>query len=337
MINKGLWILNHNVPCSCACRYCLLRSHKKAENGVPYERGKEMAFRFDEWRKKRKPADFWLSYTIGYCADYPELVDNIAFNKAFDYIGFRYLQINGIRFRSEPELFQYLKDAKDAGVTHVDTSFYGLEEYHDRFAARKGDFQYLIKILKVVQKLDLKPQISIPLFEDNKDQIEELVSLLEEYVGSEGAFHIFLQDYRGYGEHLERVRLLRRSYEALPNKIKRYMNLSRYKTEEKWLRDGNFPKYTSRNLHLVLGPDTIDMLEKMTCDEIVDYLVGLDEAYYEAIPDIHTLAGLYGNIKSQKLYRQRDLQWKWQKRYIADHNLKLHDVTDERLCGSMRF
>ena len=78
------------------------------------------------------------------------------------------------------------------------------------------------------------------------------------------------------------------------------------------------------------------MLESMACEEIIAYVEGLDDAYYAAIPPIHELAKLYGDPASTRLYRPRDLFWKWQRRYIAEYGLHIHDVTDERLCGTLR-
>ncbi|MDP4121115.1 MAG: hypothetical protein Q8876_08710 [Bacillota bacterium] len=336
MENKGLMIINHNIPCSCACRYCFFRSCKKA-NGIEYYRGKKIAERFAHWRKERGISDFFLCYAISHCADYPELIDNIEFNKSLDFIGAKYLQINGIRYRDDLELMHYLEKVKEAGVVYVDTTFYGLERYHDYFANREGDFANLMNIVKAIKSVGLTPQPTVFVCEENKNEISDLIELIREYAGASCKVYTALQDYRGNGENLEEIRLTKQSYEMLPDNVKETINISRYKTEEEWLKANSFSQYTSRNLLLALRPDNIDMLETMTCDEIINYLVGLDESYYRAIPDIGPLAKLYGNSNCQKLYRQRDLLWMWQKQYIRDNKLELHDVTDERLCGSMRF
>lgn len=336
MENKGLMIINHNIPCSCACRYCFFRSCKKA-NGIEYNRGKKIAERFAHWRNEKGTSEFFLCYAISHCADYPELIDNIEFNKSLDFIGAKYLQINGIRYRNDFELIHYLEKVKEAGIVYVDTTFYGLEKYHDYFANREGDFAYLINIAKAVKSVGLALQPTVFVCEENKNEIFDLIELLKEYAGANCKVHTALQDYRGNGENLEGIRLTKQSYEMLHDNVKETINISRYKTEEEWLKGNSFSQYTSRNLVLALCPDNIDMLETMTCDEIINYLIGLDERYYNAIPDIGLLVKLYGNRNCQKLYRQRDLLWKWQKQYIKDNKLELHDVTDERLCGSMRF
>jgi len=78
------------------------------------------------------------------------------------------------------------------------------------------------------------------------------------------------------------------------------------------------------------------MIEQMNCNEILNYLTDLDNKYHKALPDINALAKLYSDVDCPKLYRQRDLQWKWQRAHIKKHELILHDVTDERNCGALR-
>ncbi|MHB1483076.1 MAG: radical SAM family protein [Saccharofermentanales bacterium] len=336
MINKGLGIVNHNVPCSCACKYCFFRSCKKAY-GIPYYRGEKIALRFNEWRKEKMLTDFSLNYSISHCADYPELVNNIELNKLFGFTGYMFLQINGIDFKNKTELAKYFKNIKKAGVTNIDTTFYGLENYHDKFAARKGDFKYLFDIISASLDVGLASEPTFVILEENKNQLDELIFLLKNHIGNDVKIHGFLQDFRGNGEYLEGARLLRQSYDSLSDKVKNHINISRYKTENEWLKDNNFIQFSSRNLVLALRPDNIDMLEQMSCEEIINYIIDLDENYYNLIPSVEILAKSYGRQDCQKLYRQRDLHWKWQKQFIKDNKIVLHDVTDERLCGSYRY
>ena len=48
----SIGIHNPCVPCSCACKYCLLQSCKEAE-GIDYYRGKKLAERFIVWAKNK--------------------------------------------------------------------------------------------------------------------------------------------------------------------------------------------------------------------------------------------------------------------------------------------
>jgi hypothetical protein len=122
----------------------------------------------------------------------------------------------------------------------------------------------------------------------------------------------------------------------LSDKVKSTINIGRYKTENEWLLMGKLPECTKRALIVTLRKDNIDMLESMTCDEIVAYVEELDNDYYHTIPTINDLADMYGDINNMKLYRQRDLFWMWQKRYMEEYHIDIYNVTDERLCSTIR-
>ena len=335
MVNKGLTVFNLNVPCSCACKYCLLRSCKTA-NGVDYEYGKDVAIAFDNWRKSKALNDFVLSYTIGHCADYYQLSDNISLNKKFNFPGWPFLQINGIGIKNDKEIDEYFMVIREAGIKFIDTTFFGLSEFHDNFASRKGDFAYLLKIIEYANKYDIKVQPTMPIFENNKDQIEEVINILNKYI-TNLELSIFLHDYWGNGENFENVRLTKSSYEKLSDKIRRSINISRYKTEQEWLEINEWTMYNKRSFILSLNPDTVKIIEKMTCDEIINYLAKIDENYHSVVPNIYELSKLCGDCSCEKLYRERDLRWKWQKEYIKKHKIETLDITDERYSGSLRY
>ena len=154
----SIGIMNLCAPCGCACRYCLLRSCKQAE-GVDYERGKRLAERFFAWgRDKGLPEPPF--YNVGFCAEYPQLLENIAFNRANGWIGARFLQCNGIAIRPEEETDRWLSRIKAAGIERIDTTFFGDRACHDAFAARDGDYDFMLKIytkdMKQYQQFILK-------------------------------------------------------------------------------------------------------------------------------------------------------------------------------------
>jgi len=107
----SIGIQNLLAPCHCACKYCLLQSCKKADNGIDYNRGKKFAERFVCWGKEKGLPDLPY-YFIGYCAEYPELFDNIAFNRSVGFIGASFLQCNGIRIRNETETDEFIGKLK---------------------------------------------------------------------------------------------------------------------------------------------------------------------------------------------------------------------------------
>lgn len=320
------------VACGCACKYCLLSSEKKS-CGVDYYRGKRLAQRFLDW-KLSGGYQLSLYYSIGFCADYPQLADNISFNRKLGFPGAEFLQCNGIRIMDNKETIMFVITLKESGITRIDTTFYGTQEYHDRFAARKGDYAFMLRLAEAAVNAGIICSPSMLLCEENLGMVGEVFDTLSPIAGTTH-IHAFPQDYRGRGYLLEGSRLTSTGYEMLPLRVKEAFNIMRYKTEAEWLMSP-LPEHTQRVLNIAIREDNIEMLENMSCDEIISYVEKLDDAYYDAIPTINVLAELYGDKDNTRLYRPRDLFWKWQKRYLQDNNIHIHDVTDERLCGAVR-
>ena len=326
-------VQNHCAACGCACTSCLLCSLKR-QTGVDYFRGRRLAERFADW-KQRAGSPLPLSYTVGYCAEYPELADNLAFNRALGMPGANFLQVNGVRIRSEAETRQWLGHLRRLGIDKIDTSFFGDRAYHDRFAGRSGDYGFMLAAAKYAADAGLVCAPSIPVTAENADMVAPLLRTLAAFV-EPANIHAFLPDYRGRGHLLEAARLTQEDCGRLPAEVRAVLSLRRHKTEAEWLAEDSLPEYTKRALRICLTEENIGLLEGMTCEEIIAYAEGLDDAYYAAIPSIHELAQLYGDPANTRLYRPRDLFWKWQRRYIAEYGLHIHDVTDERLCGTLR-
>jgi len=329
----SIGIQNLYVPCNCACKYCLLQSRGKAE-GVDYNRGRKLAEKFVRWGKARN-LNTLPYYFISYCADYPELFDTIAFNRSNGFAGARFLQCNGMKIKSRAETDEFTARLKEAGIETLDITFYGNEKYHDRFAARTGDYQFMLQLAKSAEQNGISCSPSIVITEENKDMLDNLFSELSR-VTDVSNIHSFLPDYRGRGYLMEDSRLTEKSYALLSAPEKRTFNIKRYKTEKDWLSGGKLPEYTKRALVITLREDNIKMLEAMTCDEIVSYVEKLDDDYYHAIPAVNQLAALYGDHNNTKLYRLRDLFWMWQKRYRDENHITTYNVTDERYCYTIR-
>ncbi len=330
----AIGIQNILAPCGCACKYCLLQSCKSADDGVEYDRGKRLAVRFAEWGREKNRTNLPFYY-ISYCAEYPELFDNIAYNQSVGFVGARFLQCNGIRIRDKAETDVFCAKLAAAGVRMIDTTFYGDEGYHDRFAAREGDYRFMLRLAASAKAAGITCAPSVMVTEENRGMLDALFDTLEGVVGLEDV-HSFPPDYRGRGDRVEDVRLTRAGYEALPERVKKTLNIARYRTQAEWLKGGSLPEYTRRAVTITLRKDNIDRFERMTCDELVAYVEALDDAYYRAIPTVNGLAGMYGDQASDRLYRVRDLFWMWQRRYIREHALQLYDVTDEQLCHTVR-
>lgn len=325
-------IENLCVPCHCGCRHCLLDSRHCA-TGVEYARGRAFAKRFYDWMKRERPALGGLYY-VGYCNEFPQLREHVAFVKTI-MPSYNFLQFNGMAFRSEAEIYHLLKEVKSGGIRLIDLTFYGTESYHDRFAGRAGDFRYLLTILKAANEAGLDVVISVVLTMENRDQMAKLFEILSHYQYRQCS--VFLPHAKGRGEALSHLRLTKEAFDALSEIVRQNFMRIPHRTEAEWLRLGVFPRAEHRALTLALTPDSMDRLEQQAPAAIIRELEALDDAYYAAIPTMEELARMYGQPENTQLFRLRDLYLQWQKRYLKDHPISVPDMNDERHSFSTRL
>ena len=331
MKTVSLGIENLCVPCHAHCRYCLLSSCGKT-SGVDYERGKKFADRlYGEVREKRPDLHFF--HYIGYCMDSEYLADYIKFSQSIHSPSAEFLQLNGLRLRNDTETDRFISELVHSGIKLIDLTFYGTREYHDRFAGRVGDFDFLLRILHSAQRHELPVHISIPITKENVGVMDELTVLLESL--SCGEIGLFLPHGKGRGHTLNSLRLAAEDLADLSQRVRNYLPACR--TEGEWILLGQEEAPTKRTLTLALTPGEMECLESMSLEEILAYLEDLDDRYYAVLPSCKELAARYGDPTGTRLYRRfRDLHLEWQQRYLAEHDLKIWDMNDESHHFSVR-
>ena len=278
-----------------------------------------------------------LSFTFGfgYSMEHPELLNAIRFCQSIGSATGEFLQFDGMKFRTQKELHALLSQLKSNGIKLINLTFYGTEAYHDRFAARSGDYKLMMNTLKACNEIGLDVTVGIPLTHENVSQVDDLVNQLEKYKPA----HIscFVPHSEGRGRLLDNIRFTSDDYEQLSDKLKCYFNRNRFKPEKEWVRSDLLPQSSKRVLTLTLTPDNIEFFEHLDFNDTIAYLEKLDDTYYQIIPTFEELIKIYGNPDGTKMYSARDLYLHYQKRYIEDHNIAVYDINDERQCFSRRI
>ena len=325
-------VMNLCVPCENRCRYCLL-SYDGKTSGVDYKRSEAYANRFYEWLRRNR-SDLSFLFGFGYSMEHPDLLNAIDFCQNIGSATGEFLQFDGMKFRTDEELETLLRHLKDHGIKLIDLTFYGTESYHDRFAARSGDYRLMMRTLVQANKIGLDVTISIPITHENADQLDDLIAELEQH----GAKRIrcFVPHGEGRGLLLDSVRFSKEDYEKLSDDVLSRVNWNRFKAESEWLHIG-FPTVENRVLTVTLTPENVEFFEGLSFAETIAYLEKLDDDYYNTIPTVAELAEIYGDPNGDCYYSARDLYLHYQQRYIADHNIEIYDINDERQCFSRRF
>lgn len=333
MKTASVYVMNLCAPCANRCRYCLLSYDGRAD-GVDVDRAMDYARRFHAWLRENRP-DVRFLFGWGYSMEHPRLLDMIRFARELGCVTGEFLQFDGMAFRTGPELVAFLSELKQNGIRLIDLTFYGTEEYHDRFAARRGDYRLMRDTLKAANDVGLEVSLSIPLTRENVDQLEELLADLRRFETVRTA--CFVPHAEGRGACLDPVRLTLEDYERLSKECQGLLNPMRYRTEGEWLREENLPREQHRALAFTLTAETLTLLEELGFSEAMKYLEHLDDAYHQAVPGFAELARSYGDPDGQKLYSYRDLHQHYQRQYIREHGLELYDIHDERQCFVRRF
>lgn len=326
-------VMNLCVPCENRCRYCLL-SYDGKTNGIDFERSMVYAKRFFDWLQANRPEISFL-FGFGYSMEHPDLENAIKFCQSIGSITGEFLQFDGMRFRTESELETLLLKLKSIGIKLIDLTFYGTEEYHDRFAARYGDFRLMLDTLRIANKVNLDVAVSIPLTHENVNQIDALLNQLDKYKVSR--FACFIPHSEGKGHQLDKIRLTLSDYDQLSDRVKSHFSRERFRPEREWMQEKALPCPDKRALTVTLRPDNVDFFEHLSFEDTISYLEKLDDTYYQTIPSFSELLVMYGDVGGTKIYSARDLYLHYQRRYIVEHNLQVYDINDERQCFSRRF
>ncbi len=331
MVTKSIHILNLNVPCQNFCKYCLL-SYDGKTLGIDYERSIKYAKSFYHWLKENRP-DLGFTYYFGYSMEHPHLFEVIKFMQETHSPSGRFLQFNGMKIRNDSELNEFMLCLKNIGIETLDFTFYGTEEYHDKFSARKGDYVWMMRALNEALKKGLQVQVEIPVTKENLQQMDALVDV---FSCKNVQIRLFTPHSGGRGACLFSQKITIEDYEGMHEKNKIYFNRNANKTPWEWAQ--NPPKEVEfRTLTLSLTPSNIQQLEKQLFEETLLDLERMDEKYFSVIPSFFALLKRYADDKDNRLYSKKDLYFLYRARYIQENNLNIVDITDERFHSSVRY
>ena len=320
------------VPCYNHCRYCLLSWNGKVV-GADWDRSVALAERFMDELRDQQP-EIRSGFSFGYSMEHPDLKGAIRTLHRLGGPTADFLQCDGMKIRNDTECIELMGMLRDEGIKRLNFTLYGLSDYHDRFAGRKGDFELILRMMRAAKASRLPFSTGIPLTSENIHEVDRLVGVLQDH-GSEKVF-LTIPHEEGRGKLLRDVRLSMQGFLELSAETQKLLNATLYRTEGDWLRDPEPIRDTQRMVMIALRADNMDAYESRDVMSIVREIEALDESYYAAFPSFQELAKVYGDPDGEKLYRIRDLYHHYRTQYAQDHDIQVYDVTDERQSGSRR-
>ena len=333
METESILIQTLCVPCACRCRYCLLSWDGKT-TGAAWERSVRFAERFKERLLEERPG-LGFSFSFGYSMEHPDLKGALRVLKKIGSPQAEYLQCDGMRMRNEKECAELMELLSSEGAGRLNFTFYGLEQYHDAFAGRKGEFANILRMMKAASEEGLELSAGIALTSENANQVDRLIDILNKTAELSRIF-LFIPHEEGRGASIADIRFTEEDEKKLSGESLALLSREIFKTEGEWIREG-FPVETKRTLIISLREDNMERYESMDPLDIVKEIEALDEAYYGSFPSLAELAKTYGDPEGKRYYRQRDLFHHYRKLYAVEHSVSVYDVTDERQSGSRRY
>ena len=289
------------VPCYNRCRYCLL-SWDGSTIGADYERSKTYAEKFYEWLKQNRP-EIKFSFYFGYSMEHEDLIGAVRFMQQTGSPGGRFLQLDGLKMRTKEQLQAFILQLKAAGIEQLNFTFYGTKAYHDKFAARAGDFDLMQDALDIAKKTGLDVSVGVPVTQENLAQLDELVELFErKNVG----LYLFTPHSKGRGITLLDQKIRACDYERCSDLVKKHFNRQNNKTPFEWL---NTPLKTEENrvLSLSLTKKNIQHFENQSFECTIQELEKADERFYARVPSFQDLLKKYADKTDERLYSKKDL------------------------------
>lgn len=331
MKTNSINVFNLNVPCSCHCRYCLLEWNGEPI-GVNYERSINYAKSFYNWLKENRPA-LGFTYYFGYSMEHPKLFETIKFMQETNSPSGKFLQFNGMKQRNIEELKSFIRQLKQIGIETLDFTFYGTKEYHDKFAARNGDYDLMMNTITIALEEKLNIDVGIPVTKENLYDLDKLVDI---FMNLKVNLFLFTPHSVGRGVRLFEQKITSTDYNSMNEKVKKYFNRENNRTQYEWFL--NPPKQVeNRVLTLSLLPSNIEELENTSFEDIISCLEEKDEKFYAIIPSFNELLIKYVDENDNRIYSKKDLYTIYIRKYIEEYNLKIKDITDERFSGSIRY
>ncbi len=236
------------------------------------------------------------------------------------------------RLVRDPEYADFLKEA---GVSCVQLTFFGMEETTDRYVGRKGAFQELLKATEILLAHRISPRWQTFINEENRDELTELLRLSEkmnlprrcEAFG--GVFRFFVHPGSCDGENrkLYSIRIIK---DHIPKAlIPHFLNYEELLSEREWCakwkndpshvvphNSSSIVLYVANNYDLFFNfthmrPEwRIGNLKKDPINELIRRVTQEDiPALREArIITLGELVRRYGDPSSEKAFEKEDFQ-----------------------------
>lgn len=319
----GISIFAKTAPCAHACRYCLMG--KKKVSRLAVSRFVDLVDRFIDWRASNNPTfEIWqgVNYSAHIGTDDHAML--LGLHERLNWGRYsRRVHLGGLPIWSDEQLVEWLSVRMEQGIETVHASLAGHSETHDYWNKRKGDFDYLLKVMSIANRigLGLRQRLfiiksTIPLLEETIERLDAAGAPFERY------FLTFF--YRGTAIEHAHERIVSADLDLLPASVRQHPSWKDevWRSEREWIgdlrRQGDQPDRVMLNLELT--DKNIDEIEQLSCEELIERLTEKAARAYGAIPLRSRLMEGWSDPSSEFIYPYTaDIERVWLDRYLAEN------------------
>ena len=320
---SGVFIRAKIAACSHSCKYCLMGEKRLARFST--ERFSRFVLRFLEWGARNGVAvDYTLNYSDEYDSGSLDLLAgiNTRFPRKYPLGG---ITLGGLRQRSGEEMRAWLIERRRYGCRTVHASFAGLEGTHDHWNGRAGNFDFLMRSLRVAGELGMGVGARLFVVKSTLGQLDELRRRLDGLPKNENNWRYAAPFfYLGWGARFEAERIDERIRDVLPAWLNPLITCAQrqWRSEREWVEvlRGRREEPARLALDVELTDENIARLEAMDCAAVVAEFDARARSAYAALPALSELCERYGDRHGTLIYElERCIEGKWLDRHLAEH------------------
>jgi hypothetical protein len=328
---KELHIHAKTIPCAHSCKYCLMGKKRLAR--ITPLRFLSFVERFMEWSRRKSSAPavgYILNYTANYDRDTLVRLRELKNRFDVDYAPLRSVTLGGLPWRDDEGIRAWLTERQEFGLTNVHASLAGTGSVHDYWNGQKGNFDLLMRTLKLGRALGMSIATRIFVTKSTVPLIEELCEMLDRFPPHSNDRRYALPFfYAGWGAKLESERIDETIRDSLPNwfgpLIERSSSEGCWRSEREWIADIESRTTSDIETKLIINltDANIERLEAMSCDAIFAEYEQRTLAAYAAVPNLRQLCDRYGNRNGRDIYvLERCIETKWLDQHLASHPVR---------------
>lgn len=169
---------------------------------------------------------------------------------------------------------EYVKFLKEVGTEKVQLTFFGMEDFTDKYIGRKGAFQELLKATEILIDNRITPRWQAFINEENKNSVVELLQLTEALklrkrcssIQDEFKFFVHAGSCDGENRKLYDIRIQKSN---IPEILKQYyLDFDRVMTERECVKqlenNKSHPSYHNDNMIVIYISNTFDVYFNFT-------------------------------------------------------------------------